>query len=172
MTIFLIGFMGSGKSTIGRLLAEQLNYSFIDSDSWIEEKAQLSISEIFADFGEDYFRKLEQEFILQFETDNTVIACGGGLPCYNNLMHEIKQKGIVIYLNCSAELLVNRLKNETHQRPLIAGLSDGDLKNDIERRMNSRISVYEKSPITVFPEGLSVEETVSKIKEEISKSGY
>jgi shikimate kinase len=108
MNIFLIGMMGSGKSTVGRNLARQLSYSFIDTDSLIEKNQSLNIPEIFAKYGEDRFRELEKEtlnFIL--ESDHQVIATGGGLPCYHNNIILMKENGICIYFQAASKKRIN-----------------------------------------------------------------
>ena len=109
--IYLIGFMGVGKSTITKQLAKQLNISFLDTDQKIKKKKKKSISNIFKINGEIYFRKLETKLLYQLN-NKQVIACGGGLPLFNNNMEYIKKTGVSIYLKASADFLFMRLKNE------------------------------------------------------------
>ncbi|PAF51788.1 hypothetical protein BKH43_00700 [Helicobacter sp. 13S00401-1] len=107
--IVLIGFMGSGKSTVGRLIAEELGYTFIDSDAWIESKLDMKIKEIFAARSESYFRSLEKMFIDANHNDHSlVIATGGGMPCFNDT-HAL---GINIYLRVPFEVIAKRLKDD------------------------------------------------------------
>jgi shikimate kinase len=119
MNIFLIGFMGSGKSTLGDKLANIIDYNFVDFDQLIENQLDLSIDEIFSIKGESYFRDVESELLNNLNVNNTVIALGGGTPCYNNNLPVINQKGLSIYLQIPTKTLVNRLIDSKTIRPLI-----------------------------------------------------
>jgi len=125
MNIFLMGFMGCGKSTIGKKLAKLIDYDFIDFDRLIEEKVQLSINDIFKQKGERYFRELETDVLNQLNINNTVISLGGGTPCYNENIALINQKGLSIYLKMSKKVLAQRLVESKTKRPLI-----DDIKNN------------------------------------------
>lgn len=143
--IFLIGFMGSGKTTVGKILAEKLNYNFLDSDSWIENKTRMSISSIFDTKGEAYFRSLEYEFIQQLEIDTqSVISTGGGLPCFNDLIEKMKQIGIVFYLKTSEDNILNRL-NLDQTRPLLKDLIESERKLFISNKLKEREIYYDKA---------------------------
>lgn len=111
-TIFLIGMMGSGKSTVGVELSARLNLPFLDSDREIEKKVGLGVSQIFEQKGESYFRALEQQFLQHLTIEASVVACGGGLPCFFNNMELLKEKGIVIYLDAKPERLYQRIKGD------------------------------------------------------------
>jgi shikimate kinase len=144
-TIFLVGFMGSGKTTLGKSLAEVLNYKFIDSDSYIEEKTKMSISSIFDLKGEDYFRSLEYEFIKRLNVDKpTVISTGGGLPCFNDLIEKMKQIGIVFYLKTSEYNILERLSLD-QTRPLLKDLSESERKFFISNKLKEREIYYNKA---------------------------
>ena len=121
--IYLIGYMGAGKTTISKLLAKKMSLPLYDIDEEIEKEEKKSVSEIFKNDGELYFRILETE-ILKNIKQNSIIDCGGGLPIYNNNMRFINSKGISIYLKASNNCLFNRLKNEKKNRPLISKKSD------------------------------------------------
>lgn len=150
--IILIGYMGAGKTLLGKALAESLNIRFINSDSDIEQQTGMSIGQIFEQFGEDYFRNLEQEFLKNFDPQGSfVLATGGGTPCYNNQMTVLNSLGTTVYLQCSNETLFSRLKNEREHRPLIAGLSDDELREAIEYRMSEREKIYQMAQI-ILPE--------------------
>jgi shikimate kinase len=102
MLIFLIGFMGSGKTSIGKKLAKKMKYAFLDLDQEIEKQENLSISEIFEIHGEDYFRVLEKKVLVDLtQLSNTVVSCGGGTPCHYNNIELINNAGISIYLQLS-----------------------------------------------------------------------
>ena len=115
-TIFLIGMMGSGKSTIGARLAELLALPFVDTDAAIEKAEGRSVQQIFEQEGEGYFREKEQQFLQQLPQQAGVVACGGGLPCFFNNMELLTAKGTVIYLEALPGLLYDRIKGDK-QRP-------------------------------------------------------
>jgi shikimate kinase len=146
---FLIGFMGSGKSYVGKKLAELIGLEFIDLDEMIIQKAQKTIPEIFQEYGESHFRNLERECL--FETQNfnkTIIATGGGTPCFFKNMEWMNSSGVTIYLNVATPILVNRLRKEIHGRPLIASKSEEELSEFINQKLIERQSFYEMAHIT------------------------
>lgn len=147
--------MGSGKSTIGALLAEQLGYHFIDTDALIEKQEGQGISEIFRYKGEAHFRKLEKALVDELPSENAVIACGGGLPCYNNLLERIKQIGVVVYLKGNPNQLYNRISTNLN-RPLLTDL-DGFVSI-----LKDREVCYERADAVVNTEG-SLEEVLVQI---------
>jgi shikimate kinase len=147
--IFLIGFMGSGKTTLGKSLAEKLNYSFIDSDNWIEKKMNHSVMEIFGKYGEEYFRELEYEFVSFSKSLNkAVIATGGGLPCYNGLINELVKIGLVIYLKASDKTLNERLKNDK-SRPLLSTSNSEEKAIVISKKLSEREISYNLAHFTI-----------------------
>ncbi|NVO03809.1 MAG: shikimate kinase, partial [Bacteroidetes bacterium] len=132
MRIFLIGFMGCGKSSFGKRLANKLGLSFVDLDIEIETSKGRSVSEIFALEGEKVFRCYETETLIQnTEKDNLIISTGGGTPCFNENMDLINSKGISIYLKMSSESLLHRLVNSKKERPLIKSMTYFELKKFI-----------------------------------------
>ncbi|MEN9399524.1 MAG: hypothetical protein RL632_625 [Bacteroidota bacterium] len=160
--IILIGYMGAGKTQLGRSLAQSLNIRFINSDSEIEQQTGMTTGQIFEQYGEDYFRTLEKEFLQNFNADNSfVLATGGGTPCYNDQMTVLNALGTTVYLQCSNETLFSRLKNERDHRPLIAGLSDDELRDAIDFRMKQRESIYQLAQI-VLPENEQTVESLSQ----------
>jgi shikimate kinase len=133
--------MGAGKTTITKLLANELHLPFYDTDKEIEKNQKRSVSEIFKKDGELYFRMLETK-LLNNINQNSIIACGGGLPIYNNNMGLINSKGISIYLKASNNCLFNRLKNEKQNRPLISNKSDEELEIFIKKELQNRSPFY------------------------------
>jgi shikimate kinase len=124
MRIYLIGFMASGKSTAGKRLAKKLGYRFIDLDAWIEKEIQMPIARFFEINGENEFRTIEKKLLRQTHTlHNTVIACGGGTPCFFDNIQTINTLGISIYLKVPAEELQKRLLSAKKMRPLIQNLT-------------------------------------------------
>ncbi len=155
MLLFLIGFMGCGKSYIGRNLAPMLQYDYVDMDKFIEEQEQLSISEIFEQKGEAYFREQEHQFLLHIDsTENKVISTGGGVPCFYNNMDLMNEKGLTIYLNRSKAVTITRLIKGQHKRPLIAQLSESELEKFYDERLAARAPFYERATLHVGDDDL------------------
>lgn len=172
MKIVLIGYMGSGKSTIGQQLAKSLNYNFIDLDQAIENEEEQSISEIFSKKGEIYFRKKERKVLetILAATSNIVLATGGGTPCFGNNMGfmESVEDSTTIYLKTSNEVLTERLFNEKKKRPLIAHLESKKLLNDfIRKHLFERSFYYNKSAIKIQSENMPINELVEELKKRI-----
>ncbi len=139
MNISLIGMMGSGKTTIGKLLAKELSYSFVDTDSLIVEKENRSINDIFANSGESYFRNVEANILKEALNDqNQIISTGGGIIKKNENIKLLKEKSLVIYLKANEETLFNRLKEDT-TRPL---LNVSDIKEKINVLLTERQAQY------------------------------
>ncbi len=148
MKFFLIGFMGSGKTYVGKRIAQELDLPFYDLDEYIEEKEGKSISDIFQSKGEDYFRQIERMCLRDFGIiGDAVIACGGGTPCFFDNLEWINTIGVSIYLQTPTKLLVERLAKKQAQRPLIAGKSKSELKSFIEEQLKKRVAFYKKATI-------------------------
>lgn len=144
--IILLGFMGCGKSTIGRALAERLDYQFIDLDDEIEKVATITISKLFDVKGEAYFRKLESKTLKTTlsKKGKAVIALGGGTPCYNKNMELIK-KLPSFYIRCGVDVLAKRLEKEKTHRPIIANKKQSELKSFIAKKLSHRRQFYRKA---------------------------
>ena len=150
MRYFLIGFMGSGKSKVGKIVAEQLHLKYIDLDEFIEESEQRSISDIFNNSGETYFRELEQQYLKEIiKEDNILVSTGGGTPTFHNLIETMNEVGETIYLECSTEILFKRLHENKEKRPMISELSDKSLKRYIENKIEERKIFYTKATHTI-----------------------
>ncbi len=165
--IILIGYMGSGKSTIGEKLAKSLGVEFLDTDVLIEAQEGMTISELFAQKGEAYFRQKETETIegLKKESKQMVLATGGGLPIKEENQRLLKELGIVVYLKASVDTLIERLKEDT-TRPL---LREGDLRKKIETMLEIRNPIYEKvADVVLETDTKSIEETICCL-EQLSK---
>ena len=157
--LVLLGMMGCGKSTIGRLLAKKMNFRFIDIDTKIEKKTNIKIAEIFKKNGEDFFRKLEQKTTLQFLNKiNCIISLGGGGFINNIIRSETQKRSITFWLNWDNKTLINRIKNNK-KRPVALNLSDSQLKNLI----NIRSKIYSKSDYNIECENMTKIEIVNKI---------
>lgn len=148
--VYIIGFMGSGKTTAGRKLASVLGWSFADLDEEIEKEQKKSIEKIFAESGEDYFRTLEYEALRNLgNTLNIVISTGGGAPCYSGNIGFMKKTGIVIYLKMTAGEIIRRLEGEQDSRPLVKGREGKNLKEFIEQKLSEREPFYSQADIIV-----------------------
>lgn len=148
MRIFLIGFMGCGKSFIGQKLAQLAGLPFYDLDGYIESKTDMPIPQIFAQHGEPHFRALEQQHLHHFAQLNAfVLSCGGGTPCFYDNIDWINAQGISVYLNCPPELLSTRLQTQRTGRPLLASLSDAELLAFITQKLSERAPYYEQAHI-------------------------
>ncbi|MCX6325493.1 MAG: shikimate kinase [Bacteroidia bacterium] len=154
--VYIIGFMGSGKSTAGKKLASLLGWSFIDLDKRIEEHTGRTISEIFSQHGEIYFRNVESEIlkILKSQT-NTIISTGGGTPCYGDNMDHMLKTGLTVYLKLTPGQLKSRLSESTGERPLINDLSNDGLLSFIEEKLAYREKCYNRAEIIV--EGITLD---------------
>lgn len=161
--IFLIGFMGAGKSSVAKKLAQSLDARFVDLDALIESHHKKSIPEIFATEGEDGFRKIEQQVLYGLkEESNIVIATGGGCPAFEKNMQWMNSNGKTIYLKCSIGVLFHRIAPQKKQRPLISHMDDVDIMDFMILKLRERSKYYEKSEFVVDGDG-SVEEVCSRI---------
>ncbi len=170
MRIYLIGYMGCGKSTIGRRLAAQLNLHFIDLDKYIEERCFKTIPAIFADEGESGFRERERHALIEVtQFEDVVVGTGGGAPCFFDNMELMNQNGITIYLSPDIETLANRLQKSKTERPLIAGKSREELLAFIANALKIRGPFYEKAQYTIHVENdLDPDEVVKDINNHLS----
>ena len=154
--VYIIGFMGSGKSTAGKKLASVLGWSFIDLDKRIEEVTGKTIPEIFSQHGEIYFRNVEAEVLRSLESQTkTVISTGGGTPCHGDNMDFMVKTGLTLYLKLTPGQLKSRLTESTHERPLIKGLTNDGLLAFIEEKLVSREKFYNRAEICV--EGIDLD---------------
>lgn len=171
--IFLIGFMGSGKSTVGALLAERLNLPFLDSDKEIEQKVGKSISEIFSQNGEAAFREMEMNFLQELKSmESSVVAVGGGFPTIKNALQLMHESGLVIYLNTSLLTLIKRLKEEKGQRPLLKDLNDTEFHPFVEDLLSRRVHFYKQAKLIMPNERNSPNELVLKLEKELNKLNF
>ncbi|HVN59053.1 MAG TPA: shikimate kinase [Bacteroidales bacterium] len=161
--IYFIGYMGSGKSTAGRKLASMLGWDFIDLDEIIEEKNGRTIEEIFLFSGEGEFRKIESNLLRNIACrNNTVISVGGGAPCFFGNMDFMNRTGRTIYLKMKPEDLSKRIRNDSKTRPLLKGLSGGELQKFIEMKLAEREYYYLQSGLVVDGNNLDLEEIKSR----------
>lgn len=165
MKIFLIGFMGSGKTHWGRLLSEKLGIVFFDLDEQVAEQTGKSIPEIFASEGEEQFRLIEKDImhIITESHGSFVMSCGGGTPCYFNNIDYMKQAGTVVWINTPLETLYKRLIREKQFRPLIKDLSDDQLNSFIQKKFSDRRIYYEQADVSVEEEPVQLDKLIEII---------
>ena len=149
--IFLIGFMGSGKSHWGKIWAAVNQYSYVDLDEAIVAYEEDSVSSVFEKKGETYFREIESLMLRTFsgKNDKIIIACGGGTPCFNDNMDWMNKNGITVYLKASPAQLMFRLLPEKDKRPIIKNISDDELENFISKKLEEREKYYLQAQIII-----------------------
>ncbi len=148
--IFLIGFMGSGKSSIGERLAQRMGWQFVDTDRLIEATHHITIAQIFAQQGESAFRAIECEVLAQLLPQrHIVVATGGGMACKQENIEKMNAAGTTIYLQASSENLANWLKSERQNRPLIAQQSEEQLYQYIVQTLSQREKFYQQATFTI-----------------------
>ncbi len=165
MKIYLIGFMASGKTTIGLELAKKLNYEFIDLDEYIEQKYNKTIKQIFEQKGEDHFRTLENEALREVSSidGSILIASGGGTSCFYNSIDYMNKTGLTIYIKVDVGALVSRLIESKTDRPLLWGKTPQELNDYILRVLNEREKYYEKAKITIESPNINVDQLAQTI---------
>ena len=160
--IILIGYMGAGKTTVGRALSKELGIPFYDLDWYIESRRHKTVSEIFAEQGEDTFRKIEHNMLHEVaEFENVIISCGGGTPCFFDNIDYMNQQGQVVYLKATPEVLYQHLMMGKGERPLLKGKSKEELMTFIREQLEKREPFYEKAQYTL---DVSVMDNNDKIK--------
>ncbi|MDE6490769.1 MAG: shikimate kinase [Muribaculaceae bacterium] len=151
--IFLVGYMGCGKSTLSRAVSCLTGLTFIDLDKYIENRDHASVGDLFALRGEQGFRILEQRMLHEVaEFENVIVACGGGTPCFSDNMDYMNARGLTVWLDTPVDRLFSRLKRGRAKRPLIAGKSDEELLDFIRCTLESRKEFYAKAAETFCSE--------------------
>ncbi|MEX0312946.1 MAG: shikimate kinase [Allomuricauda sp.] len=167
MKVVLVGYMASGKSSVGKLLAKHLELEFVDLDEYIEAYSKKSIKAIFADKGEIFFRKLEHEMLNKVldGKESVLLSTGGGTPCYSNNMNTILEKSDhSIYLQLPVSVLVDRISNEKETRPLVKNLTDDELPEFIGKHLFERRQFYSQAKHIINCDKKSLEELVTEIQ--------
>ena len=171
MRIYLTGYMGSGKSTIGKKLANKLGFLFIDLDSLIENKYRITIPDIFNRYDEDAFRLVEHQTLQEtFTYSNAIISTGGGTPCFYNNMELINQNGLSVYIQMHERSLYDRLINSKKKRPLLDDKSPEQIMAHIKKQMTEREPYYLQSKLVIKGESLDMNFLVELISMHMKKS--
>lgn len=168
--IFLIGYMGAGKTTLGRAFAKAMHLSFIDLDWYIEERYHKSISQLFADLGENQFREVEKKMLHEAgEFEDAVISTGGGTPCFFDNMEYMNQAGDTIFLDVNPKVLFIRLKISHQNRPILQGKNDEQLMAFILGSLEKRAPFYSRAKYTFDGSKLEtraqVDESVNRLQQ-------
>lgn len=150
MTLFIIGYMASGKTTFGRALARKAGLQHIDLDFYIEQRFHSSVKDIFAKKGEAEFRRIEGEMLREVgELTDVVISCGGGTPCFGDNMDYMNAKGLTVCLQASEDVIADRILDAGNKRPLMAGKSRDEIISTLREHMAVRLPYYEKAQISI-----------------------
>ncbi len=158
--VFICGFMGCGKTTHGKQLAKAIGYHFIDLDDYTENKFDKNITELFKELGEEEFRTVETNSLTECINANqkTIIALGGGTPCFNSNLELLKENGKLIYLKMDAEDLYKRVFGVKGRRPLLASKEDEEMLAYIKNLLHTREAFYNKADLTVYNNNLQEDE--------------
>ena len=168
MRIFIIGFKNSGKTTAGRKLAKQLNMDFIDLDEYIETKTGRSIPDIFTAEGEEEFRNIEWESLVEIsKKDDIIISTGGGAPCWCDNMNLMLKKGETIYLQLDNDTLISRLKKATADRPIVKDKDDNELREYVSHLKQNCEHHYLRAKHIVDGKNLKMNELAEYVRKNI-----
>jgi shikimate kinase len=160
--------MASGKSNLGRLLAEQLGYDFIDLDYFFEERFRISVLDFFQKYDEMAFRKIERSLLHEtLVMDNVVISTGGGTPCYFDNMEIIKKAGISVYLSWEVPALVSRLKIVKRKRPLLKDIPPEELENKVSVQLAERKTFYDQADFVIQGDDLDMGKLLAWLRQRL-----
>ena len=163
--IYIVGYMGAGKTTAARHLASHLVWEVVDTDALFEEKYKISVCDFFNKYDEPLYRKLESEVLKSTENlDNVVISTGGGTACYFDNMEWMNQHGLTVFLRISQTAVVDRLLHAKRKRPLAEGKTESELTEFVNRHYTARLPFYEQAKITVKAENLDLENLIKQIE--------
>lgn len=165
--IIIVGYMGSGKTTFGKALSDSLGIPFYDLDWYIQTRMHKSISQLFAEYGEEGFRKIEHNMLHEVaEFENVIISCGGGTPCFYDNMDYMNQQGDTVYLRTTAEALHSHLIKARVERPLLTGKSPDEIKEFVRKQLAEREPSYNKAKHII---DMSPLDTLQKIKGHVTE---
>lgn len=165
MRVILVGFPGSGKSSVGKKLAAKLGCDFVDLDDAFEEAYHVSIPDFFAKYNEPAFRSCERKVLLdKLALDNVVLSAGGGTPCFANNMDTMKQSGIVVYIKMTPASLFDRLSHAKRVRPLLRNKTPEELRDYIDTNLPLRETFYQQAHLTVKGESIDIEGLCVEVK--------
>jgi shikimate kinase len=150
MRIFLVGYMGSGKSTFGSTLADALGIDWIDLDDELESRYKITIADFFAKYGEETFRELEHKLLTEIShRSDIIVSTGGGAPCYFDNMKLMNQSGVTVYLTATPELLISRIEHSARKRPVFQQMKGKNFTENLIRHLKSREPFYKQATFTI-----------------------
>ncbi|MBO4730517.1 MAG: shikimate kinase [Bacteroidaceae bacterium] len=166
--IILLGYMGAGKTSVGKVMARKLGLGFYDLDFFIEERFRRKVADIFAERGEEGFRKIEYNMLHELaEFEDVVIAVGGGTPCFFDNMDYMNSKGITVFMNASPEIIVRHLKISHTVRPLLQQKQGQELIDHISHHLEQRLPYYEKAQYNINVDTLDSFEKIDQLVDHI-----
>lgn len=168
--IFLIGYMGAGKTTLGRALSREMQVSFIDLDWYIEERFHKTVRQLFEERGEDGFREIEKKMLHEVaEFENVIVATGGGTPCFFDNMDYMNACGDAVFLDVDKDVLFRRLRIAKQQRPLLAEKTDDELRAFIDTALEKRLPYYRKARYVISGNELEDRSQIKRTVESFKK---
>lgn len=163
--IYIVGYMGAGKTTAARRLAQRMGWEVVDTDALFEEKYKISVNDFFNKYDEPLYRKLESEVLKATESlDHVVVSTGGGTACFFDNMDWMNQHGLTVFLRISPQAAVDRVIHSRHKRPLVEGKSEEELTEFVSRHYASRLPFYEQANIIVKSEDLDLDALIRQIQ--------
>lgn len=168
MRVFLVGFMASGKSNLGKQLAQMLKLPFVDLDEFIKTRSGMSIPDIFNTKGEAEFRRIESAFLEEAiaKKEDFVMACGGGIMLSEANRRLLKSAGISVFIDTPTQTIIDRLLRDTENRPLLSGLADDKLREKVVSMMETRRKAYETAELSFYPEKETLNDLINKFNKE------
>lgn len=171
MRIYLMGYMGSGKTTLGRRLALSLGFSFLDLDDMFEDRYHISVVDFFEKYDEKAFRTLERSLLQEtLNHDDVVVSTGGGTPCFFDNIDFITEAGISLYLYWEIPSLVERLKQVKRKRPLLKDLDEAELENTVTRQIEQRSVYYSQADYTIRMKHLEMDTLLEWLRSRLQLS--
>ncbi len=171
MTIFIIGYMASGKTTFGRALARKSGLQHIDLDFYIEQRFHTTIREIFATKGEKEFRRIENAMLREVgEMSDVIISCGGGTPCFGDNMEYMNSRGTTVCLQASDDVIANRIIQAGNKRPLMAGKPKEEIISTLRQHMEVRKPFYDQASIIISGERLENKTQIAETVDDFIKN--
>jgi shikimate kinase len=168
MTVFLVGFMGAGKTTMGKKLAAKLGHTFVDVDLVLEKNEAKYIRDIIADQGDQYFREKESETLRSLDLTDKVISTGGGTPCFYDNMKWMNEHGTTVFVDANEGVIFSRLVTANREnRPLLKGLDDEGLKQFIHNKLEERMPFYSQANLTFDPVHQSIQELAKSLSPDL-----
>ena len=162
--VYIVGYMGAGKTTAARRIAQRLGWEVADTDALFEEKYKISVNDFFNKYDEPLYRKLESEVLKSTESlENVVVSTGGGTACYFDNMEWMNQHGLTVFLRISEKAVIDRLLHAKRKRPLAIGKTEAELTEFVSKHYTSRLPFYEKAQITVKAENFDLENLIEMI---------